>query len=159
MNMLSFLGETPTIALRNAQKQCGEDAIVISTKKVSSASANGVDMYEILVAIEDEVSTLGASKRKLAPKKTDSQDTIISSVKYNSDFKFEIQKMQDAIEQVQKSIWSPKSQLYDLLIPPEFVEIYQLFEQNEFDQEMTYTILKKTINQLPLALKENQKNK
>ncbi len=69
MNMLSFLGETPTIALRNAQKQCGEDAIVISTKKVSSASANGVDMYEILVAIEDEVSTLGASKRKLAPKK------------------------------------------------------------------------------------------
>ena len=31
--MLSFLGETPTIALRQAQEECGEDAIVISTKK------------------------------------------------------------------------------------------------------------------------------
>ena len=29
MNMLSFLGETPTIALRLAQEECGEDAIVI----------------------------------------------------------------------------------------------------------------------------------
>ncbi|XPV53086.1 MAG: hypothetical protein ACNI3H_12705 [Halarcobacter ebronensis] len=33
MNMLSFLGETPTIALKNAQAECGEEAIVISTKK------------------------------------------------------------------------------------------------------------------------------
>ena len=63
--------------------------------------------------------------------------------------------MQDAIEQVQKSIWDPKSQLFDLTIPPEFVDIYSLFEQNEFDQEMTYTILKKTIKQLPVALKSN----
>ena len=29
MNMLSFLGETPTIALRLAQDECGEEAIVI----------------------------------------------------------------------------------------------------------------------------------
>ena len=38
MKMLSFLGETATIALRNAQKECGEDAIVISTKKISDKS-------------------------------------------------------------------------------------------------------------------------
>ena len=33
MNMLSFLGETPTIALSLAQKECGEDAIVYQQKK------------------------------------------------------------------------------------------------------------------------------
>ena len=33
MNRLSFFRETPTEALRNAQIECGEDAIVISTKK------------------------------------------------------------------------------------------------------------------------------
>lgn len=157
MNMLSFLGETPTIALRNAQKQCGEDAIVISTKKISSASTNGVDMYEILVALEDETTNVGASKKKIASKKIETENNISQKSQYNSDFKFEIQKMHEAIEQVQKSIWSPKSQLYDLVIPPEFIDIYLLFEQNEFDQEMTYTILKKTIKQLPVALKENQK--
>ena len=53
MNMLSFLGETPTIALRQAQEECGEEAIVISTKKISTQQ-NGKDMYEVVVAVEDE---------------------------------------------------------------------------------------------------------
>ena len=69
------------------------------------------------------------------------------------DFREEILKMQGVLEQVQKSIWNPKSQLYDLTIPPEFASMYSIFEQNEFDQEMTYTIMKKTIKQLPIALK------
>ena len=52
MNMLSFLGETPTIALRLAQDECGEEAIVISTKKISDARANGKNLYVVVVAIE-----------------------------------------------------------------------------------------------------------
>jgi flagellar biosynthesis protein FlhF len=31
-----------------------------------------------------------------------------------------------------------------------------LFEKNDFDEEMTYTILKKTITQLPLSMKSNE---
>ena len=54
MNRLSFLGETPTEALRNAQIECGEDAIVISTKKIANANGYNKDMYEIVVAVEDE---------------------------------------------------------------------------------------------------------
>jgi flagellar biosynthesis protein FlhF len=153
MNMLSFLGETPTIALHNAQKECGEDAIVISTKKISSAKNGGVDMYEILVALEDEDTKLATKSKKFEKKHIAPQSPTTPYF----EFKNEIEKMQYALEQVQKSIWSPKSQLYDLVIPPEFIDIYLLFEQNEFDQEMTYTILKKTIKQLPVALKENQK--
>jgi len=156
MNMLSFLGETPTIALRNAQVECGEDAIVISTKKISDVSSGNPDMYEVIVALEntrDETKNPISKKKIIAhdPKK----DEKFAAQFY--DFKSEIMKMQDAIEQVQKSIWDPKSQLFDLTIPPEFVDIYNLFEQNEFDQEMTYTILKKTIKQLPVALKSNPK--
>jgi len=156
MNMLSFLGETPTIALRNAQIECGEDAIVISTKKISDVSSGNPDMYEVIVALENsrDESKVPIAKKKIIghdPKK----DEKFAAQFY--DFKSEIMKMQDAIEQVQKSIWDPKSQLFDLTIPPEFVDIYNLFEQNEFDQEMTYTILKKTIKQLPVALKSNPK--
>ena len=62
MNMLSFLGETPTVALRLAQEECGEEAIVISTKKISNASDNGKDMYEVVVAIEDENSSKNLSQ-------------------------------------------------------------------------------------------------
>ena len=153
MNMLSFLGETPTIALRNAQIECGEDAIVISTKKISSASDGNKDMYEIIVALEDDEKEIKHVK-KILP--TATQQRIESGAKFY-DFREEILKMQDAIMQVQKTLWDPKSQLYDLTIPPEFIDIYTLFEQNEFDQEMTYTIMKKTIKQLPVALKTNPK--
>jgi flagellar biosynthesis protein FlhF len=64
--------------------------------------------------------------------------------------------MQNEIKKVQKSLWEPKSKLYDLDVPFEFIDIYSLFEQNEFDEEMTYTILKKTITQLPLSLKSDE---
>ena len=65
--------------------------------------------------------------------------------------------MQSLLEQVQKTLWRPKSQLYELLIPPEFIDVYTIFEKNEFDSEMTYTIMKKTIKELPVSLKSNQK--
>ena len=154
MNMLSFLGETPTIALRQAQEECGEEAIVISTKKISTTK-NGKDMYEVVVAIEDEQKKKNLQYTKKAISKATATQEPIKTQVY--DFKEEILKMQSVLEQVQKSIWNPKSQLYDLTIPPEFASMYNTFEQNEFDQEMTYTIMKKTIKQLPIALKANPK--
>jgi flagellar biosynthesis protein FlhF len=156
MNMLSFLGETPTIALRNAQKECGEDAIVISTKKIADKKTSGKDMYEVVVALEEEYEKHQKMPKQRMVKQTQVNDvTQTEFIAQFYDFKAEILKMQETILNVQKSLWSPKSQLFDLTIPIEFVDIYNLFEQNEFDNEMTYTILKKTIQQLPPALKAN----
>jgi len=157
MNMLSFLGETPTKALRKAQEECGEEAIVISTKKISDPKSKK-DMYEVVVALEEEQDFVQTKNRQDFTKKITTNNNSLKDSDFSAkvyDFKEEILKMQDAIEQVQKSIWDPKSQLYDLTIPPEFVDIYNLFESNEFDQEMTYTIMKKTIKQLPVGMKSN----
>jgi flagellar biosynthesis protein FlhF len=155
MNMLSFLGESPTAALRLAQEKCGEEAIVISTKKISDISDNGKNMYEVVVAIEDETDKKNLAYTKQAITKATSTQKPIQTQVY--DFREEILRMQNALEQVQKTLWNPKSQLYDLTIPPEFIDMYNLFEKNEFDQEMTYTIMKKTIKQLPVSLKSNSK--
>jgi flagellar biosynthesis protein FlhF len=159
MKTLSFLGSTPTEALRKAQVHCGEDAIVIYTKKISSKDKNnGEDMYEILVGLEDDASQTSPVQTQTIVSKPLNQasDTSGDDIKAQFvDFKAEILKMQKSIEQVQKSIWEPKSQLFDLTIPYEFIDIYTLFELNEFDQEMIYTILKKTIKQLPTAFKSN----
>ena len=155
MNMLSFLGETPSAALQLALEKCGEEAIVVSTKKISNANHNAKAMYEVVVTVEDENYKTNPTYTKQAIIKSNNSNNPIQANVY--DCKEEILKMQEALEQVQKSIWDPKSQLYDLTISPEFVDIYNLFEQNEFDQEMTYTIMKKTIKQLPISLKSNQK--
>ena len=150
--MLSFLGETPTKALQNAQKECGPDAVVISTKKISSMDKNSVDMYEITIALEEEYDT----KKSLPKKKMVAQQTNNKKVDVQFyDFKDQIVNMQESLEKVQKTLWEPKSQLYDLNIPPEFIDIYTLFEENEFDPEMTYSIMKKTIEQLPVSMKSN----
>ena len=151
MNKFSFLGKTPTIALQHAQDECGEDAIVISTKKIGSLSHNQEEMYEVTVALEDN-NLIQYTKKITSPS---TYKPKIEASFY--DFKTEILKMQEAIAQVQKTLWDPKSQLYDLTIPPEFIDIYNLFEENEFEQEMTYTIMKKTIHQLPLSLKVSSK--
>jgi len=182
MNKLSFLGETPTEALLKAQKECGEDAIVISTKKVVNENPYAKDMYEIIVFVEDEdmqknteftkTAIVKASQKKEPVKETPIEkepvpqitteqvvaqqvEPILKAQMY--DFKEEILKMQALLEEVQKSIWKPKSQLFDLTIPIEFVTIYNIFEKNELDAEMTYTIMKKAIEELPIALKTNSK--
>ena len=148
MKTLSFLGETPTIALRKAQSQCGEEAIVIYTKKIATKTKTTSDMYEILIGLED----VGEEEITKQVVYTSNEETASLKTQF-VDFKSEIEKMQRSIDQVKKSIWEPKSQLFDLNIPPEFIDIYSLFELNELDEEMIYTILKKTIEQLPIAFK------
>ncbi|HJE03415.1 Flagellar biosynthesis protein FlhF [Aliarcobacter thereius] len=156
MKKYSFLGETPAEALREAQKQCGEDAIVISTKKVAGKTAYDKGMYEVVVMVEDDELAKNKEFTKVAITKASSEDKspIVAQV---YDYKEEILKMQSLLEQVQKTLWNPKSQLFDLTIPPEFIDIYTIFEKNEFDSEMTYSIMKKTIKELPVSLKVNYK--
>jgi len=154
MKMLSFLGATPTIALQNAQKECGSEAVVISTKKISSNSKDAPNMYEITIALEEKYDNKKSiSKQKISSQKTGTNNENMSAQFF--DFKDQFESMQTSLEKVQKTLWEPKSQLYDLNIPPEFIDIYTLFEENEFDQEMTYSILKKTIEQLPISMKSN----
>ncbi len=148
MKTISFLGETPTIALRKAQRQCGEDAIVIYTKKIQAKTKTTPNVYEILVGLEEE-TPIAIQQQTIS---TDSQETPTAQV---CDFKAEILSMQNSIDNVQKSLWEPKSTLFDLDIPPEFIDMYNLFELNEFDEEMIYTIFKKTIVQLPVSFKSS----
>ncbi len=157
MKMLSFLGESPTVALQNAQKECGSDAVVISTKKISSKGKDSVNMYEITVALEEDYdNSKNIPKQKIVNSSVTSRNNEDVSAQFY-DFKNQIESMQQSIAQVQKTLWEPKSQLYDLNIPPEFIDIYTLFEDNEFDPEMTYSIMKKTIEQLPVTMKSNPK--
>jgi flagellar biosynthesis protein FlhF len=152
MRTLSFLGGTPTEALQNALKECGDDGIVISTKKISDKRTNGKDMYEILIAMEEDKEE-EQLRHKVQVKPT--TDKIDLSPQFY-DFRAEILQMQEEIKKVQKTLWEPKSKLYDLVVPSEFIDIYKLFEKNDFDEEMTYTILKKKITQLPLSMKSNE---
>jgi flagellar biosynthesis protein FlhF len=69
--------------------------------------------------------------------------------------KKEILKLSSTVSGMQKTIWenSKKSSLDDLIIPPEFEDIYDIFIKNELKDEMSYKILKKAIEKIPLHLR------
>ena len=104
MNMLSFLGETPTIALRLAQEECGEEAIVISTKKISNAQQNGKDMSDLIVKLKNsiiqDIEDIKAAKHEQLLRRNDDKHILIDNItslksQLNSEL---ISKMQDGVD-------------------------------------------------------------
>jgi len=54
MKLLSFTAETPSEALKKAQLQCGENALVVSTKEIKKKSLTKKALYEVVVAVDDK---------------------------------------------------------------------------------------------------------
>ncbi len=53
MKLMTFTAPTPAEALKAAQQECGEDALVVSTKQIRKKSLSQPALYEVVVAIED----------------------------------------------------------------------------------------------------------
>ena len=65
MKFLTFSAQTPAAALKQAQIECGEDALVVSTKQIKKKTMNTPALYEVVVAVEDsKVSTPVKQKEK-----------------------------------------------------------------------------------------------
>jgi len=68
VKLLSFTADTPSNALKKAQFQCGEDALVVSTKEIQKKSFGKDAVYEVVVAVEEKE----IQKKKEKPKKKSS---------------------------------------------------------------------------------------
>ena len=53
MKFHTFSGETPAEALKKAQVECGENALVINTKQIRKKTISTAALYEVVVAIEE----------------------------------------------------------------------------------------------------------
>jgi flagellar biosynthesis protein FlhF len=78
VKFLTFSAETPAAALKQAQAECGEDALVVSTKQVKKKSLNTPALYEVVVAVEDSKVTNRAKKQNSSPKNRSSEDVLIN---------------------------------------------------------------------------------
>lgn len=54
MKFHTFSGETPAEALKKAQLECGENALVISTKQLRKKTISTSALYEVVVAVEED---------------------------------------------------------------------------------------------------------
>ncbi len=84
MKLYTFTGETPAEALKKAQQECGEDALVVNTKEIRKRSLNTPSLYEVVVASEGggpEANETGKTPPPEPPKKPvmmDDDDVLLN---------------------------------------------------------------------------------
>ncbi len=71
MKLMTFTAPTPAQALKAAQRECGEDALVVSTKQIRKKSLSQSALYEVVVAIEDAPPPKRDGKKAPASSKKD----------------------------------------------------------------------------------------
>lgn len=69
LKLLTFTGETPAAALKKAQIECGEDALVLGSKEIRKKTLTQTALYEVVIALEEE----GDAKRTKTPQPSKSQ--------------------------------------------------------------------------------------
>ncbi len=77
MKLMTFTAPSPAQALKAAQKECGEEALVVSTKQIRKKTLTQPALYEVVVAIEDRPQKAAPrqSMQSASAKKRDSTAT------------------------------------------------------------------------------------
>ena len=80
MKFHTFSGETPAEALKQAQQECGENALVISTKQIRKKTISTSALYEVVVAVEEDQPTPIPKKTepRAEPKYRSGEDVLFS---------------------------------------------------------------------------------
>ena len=80
MKFHTFSGETPAEALKQAQLECGENALVISTKQIRKKTISSSALYEVVVAIEEDQPTPPPPRPepRVEPKYKSGEDVLFS---------------------------------------------------------------------------------
>ena len=184
MKFLTFSGETPAVALKLAQEQCGENALVVSTKQIRKKTINSTSLYEVVVAVEEveekyikskpikktnedvllNISNAAKQISKIAKVTTNSFEVVgreeeNSSLGTNEelgDIKQEITKLADKIKLIQEMFWKEKApQRNNLQIPPEFSEIYKLAKKSGMGDDHLENIMNLTLEHMPNRMRSN----
>lgn len=78
MKFHTFSGETPAEALKLAQRECGENALVISTKQLRKKTISTSALYEVVVAVDEEQLSVQKPEPKIESKYKSGEDVLLS---------------------------------------------------------------------------------
>jgi flagellar biosynthesis protein FlhF len=89
----TFSGETPAEALKKAQIECGENALVISTKQLRKKTISTAALFEVVIAIDDE-------KAQAIPERKPFPSPETSKYKSGEDVLFSLSEAAKQISQI-----------------------------------------------------------
>jgi len=81
MKILTFTGETPSLAYKKAKEEIGDDGLLIETRELRKKSLGRAGLYEIVIGLEEEqeITPKHSSKKPLyeqKPLKEESEDVL-----------------------------------------------------------------------------------
>ncbi len=188
MKILTFSGATPAEALRRAQEDVGEEAMLIETRELQKKSLGKSALYEIVVGIEEHLYKPKKRQHQVAPNRETplqkkSNDVLfniseaakqisqIAEVTEGTDakepkesahdiklIKDEISKLTDKVQLIQHMFWEEKSPHMAVSIPSEFAEIYKLSLQSGMKQEHLDEIMRLSLEHMPSKMRENSQS-
>jgi len=183
MRLYTFMGNSPAEALQKAQQVCGKDAVIVSTKELKKKSISSPALHEIVVALEDKKEESKVDIRSFKNSSKNKSDTSImlelstqakelsqrvqNSPQKNelsniqkelnnfsqSDIKKEIDELNIKLNTLLLTISDLKKSDEDLLIPPEFIPIYQKLKSSGMKKSHIDEILKESIKEMPTYMK------
>lgn len=78
MKLYTFTAPTPAMALKKAQKACGEEALVVSTKQIRKKALNDEGLYEVVVALRQNTQTNTPPPEPKKTKTTFDEDILLN---------------------------------------------------------------------------------
>ena len=177
MKLYTFMGNSPAEALKKAQEVCGKDALVISTKLLKKKSITSPALHEVVVALENKDKKEDLTKqvdknvfldlsnqaKELSKKVELSKKELSKTQKHlesdnilESSLKKDIELLNEKLDSIASMVWeSKKSQRSDLVIPPEFADIYTIAKNSGMAKEHLEELMRATIKQMPTYMKRS----
>jgi flagellar biosynthesis protein FlhF len=184
LKLKTFTGETSQEALNKVKAQFGDDALIVSTKEIKRKTLTSAGLYEIVVAVEEEVveKPQKTEPLKKVEKKDTTEDVIFklsqaakeiekvstapvleqTNHEINSndgsgikEIKKELAQVTDKLKLMQSAMWDMSSDKRDVIIPPEFSEIYAIAKKSGMDKTHLDNIMKLTLNHMPSKMRNS----
>ncbi len=172
MKLKTFTAPTYTEALNKIKTELGDDVVIVSSKEIKRKTLSSPGLYEIVVAIEDDVKESEPTKNddvllKLSTaakeinslSKTEKKENVNNLKPVKNDeimaLKEEISKIADSLKYLQATVWDINNK-NELELPPEFSEIYALAKSSGIDSKHLDEIMRLTIKYMPLKMRKNR---
>jgi len=178
MALKTFTGESMPEVMAKVKAEFGDEALIVSNREIKRKTLTTPGMYEVVVQVDDT-----HLKPQKQPKKDDSfgNDVMlklsqaakeINSISNSNDkiitpkpqvnivevkeLQKEIQEIANQMKLLQSTVWDLNAPTREnLVIPPEFSEIYAIAKNSGMKKEHLDEIMMLTLKHMPLKMRKN----
>jgi len=177
MALKTFTGESMQEAMAKVKAEVGDEALIVSSKEIRKKTLTKPGLYEVVVEVENnskktvleemqtnkddvllKISEAAKKINKLSnnePKQSFSQPSSANTIEIK-ELQKEIQEISNTMRLLQTTIWDLNScKRENLLIPPEFSEIYAIAKNSGINKEHLDEIMSLTLKHMPLKMRKS----